>query len=363
MAVGREQILKALSTVEDPDLKQGLVALKMVKDIEISDDLIKVVVELTTPACPLKEMIRNECEAAIKKEVGEEIKIVIDITSNVTTVREKEPVLPGVKNIVAVASGKGGVGKSTITANLAIGLAKTGASVGILDADIFGPSIPTMFNCEYKQPKTQVDGPKTIIEPINQYGIKLMSIGFMLPQNNAMVWRGPMAGSALKQLITDTNWGDLDYLLIDLPPGTSDIHLTMVQSIPVTGAIIVTTPQKIALIDAEKGLMMFNQQKINVPIIGLVENMAFMLNDSQEKQYVFGKDGGKKLAKKVDVELLGEVPLTPSICEDGDEGFPSVMKDSTISDIFIDLAKSVGRQIAIRNATQPSSQVVEITQH
>lgn len=365
MKITEEALLKALSTVQDPDLKQDLVTLGMIKNIKTEEGKVTFTVELTTPACPLKEMIRKDCIKAVEAISDEKMEIVIDMSSNVTTVRKKSPLLPDVKNIIAIASGKGGVGKSTVTTNLAIALAKSGASVGIIDADIFGPSIPTMFNCEYAQPKMVKTDDVTLITPVEQYGVKLISIGLLIKKENAMVWRGPVASSALKQFIGDTDWGSLDYLLIDLPPGTSDIHLTLVQSVPVTGAIIVTTPQKVALEDAKKGLIMFKQKQINVPILGIVENMSYFMSDENpnEKQYVFGKGGGAALAKKEEIPLLAEIPLIQSIRESCDEGFPVTMEDNDITDIFMELSQSVARQVAIRNATKEQTEVVEITKN
>ena len=253
MAVKKEDILKALSTVKDPDLGKDLVSLGMIDKIIIEGNKVFFRVELTTPACPLKEKIKQDCLDAIAGLGFSDLEVEIEITSNVTSGRgENLPLLPNIKNLIAVASGKGGVGKSTVTANLAVSLAKAGAKVGLIDADIFGPSMPTMFNCENEQPTVKKEGEKNWIVPIEQYGVKLISIGFLAPADNAIVWRGPMASSALKQFISDTDWGELDYLLFDLPPGTSDIHLTLVQTIPVTGAVIVTTPQKVALADAHK---------------------------------------------------------------------------------------------------------------
>lgn len=363
MKITEEAILKALGTVEDPDLKQDLVTLGMIKDVKSEEGKVSFTVELTTPACPLKEIIRKECIKAVEAISEEKVEISIDITSNVTTVRKESPLLPDVKNIIAVASGKGGVGKSTVTANLAVALAKSGAKVGVIDADIFGPSMPTMFGCEYEQPKMIKTDDVTLITPIEQFGIKLISIGLLIKKDNAMVWRGPVASSALKQFIGDTEWGSLDYLLIDLPPGTSDIHLTLVQSVPVTGAIIVTTPQKVALEDAKKGLIMFKQKQIDVPILGIVENMSYFMSDENpnEKQYVFGKGGGAGLAKKEDVPLLAEIPLMQSIRESCDEGFPVTMEENSITDIFMELSQSVARQVAIRNATKTPTEVVEVT--
>jgi len=360
--ISKEEVLKALSTVIDPDLHKDLVTLGMIQDIEISDEKVSFSVVLTTPACPLKEMLRKECENAMVSAFGESISLDINMTSNVTTTNTEDPQLSNFKNIIAIASGKGGVGKSTITANLAVALAKSGARVGLIDADIFGPSMPVMFNCENEQPGiVQKDG-KNMMVPIEQYGVKMVSIGFLTPSDSAVVWRGPMAGSALKQFITDTDWGELDYLLIDLPPGTSDIHLTLVQTIPLTGAVIVTTPQKVALADAIRGLEMFRQDAINVPVLGIVENMAWFTPEElpDNKYYIFGKDGGRQLADQRDVPFLGQIPLIQSIRESSDDGYPAIMKDDATSKAFEDLATSLAQQIAIRNATMAKTKVVEM---
>lgn len=358
----QEDILKALGTVQDPDLKKDLVSLNMVKDVQISDKKVSFTIVLTTPACPLKEKIRQDCEAAVSAIVGDDVELDIKMTSSVTSMRNNTPILPGVKNIIAVASGKGGVGKSTVTSNLAVALAKAGAKVGIIDADIFGPSMPVMFNCEREQPEVKVIDGKNFILPLEQYGVKLLSIGFLTPPDSAVVWRGPMASAALKQFISDAIWGDLDYLLIDLPPGTSDIHLTLVQTVPVTGAIIVTTPQKVALADAIKGLAMFRQPQINVPVLGVVENMAYFTPEElpNNKYYLFGKDGGQKLADKFDVPLLGQIPLVQSIRESGDSGLPAVLKEGATALAFTQLAENLARQVAIRNAKFDSTKKVEL---
>ncbi len=356
-------ILKALSTVDDPDIKRDLVSLNMIKDIKLSDQSVSFTVVLTTPACPLKEKIRQDCEDAVKQVVGDSITIDIAMTSSVTTLRDNTPQLPGVKNIIAISSGKGGVGKSTVTSNLAVALAQSGAKVGVLDADIFGPSIPTMFNCEFEQPEVKVVNGKNLIVPLEQYGIKLLSIGFLTPPDSAVIWRGPMASSALKQFIGDAIWGDLDYLLIDLPPGTSDIHLTLVQTVPVTGAVIVTTPQKVALADANKGMAMFKQPQINVPIFGVIENMSYFTPEElpNNKYYLFGKDGGQNLADKFNVPLLGQIPLVQSIRESGDSGLPAVLKEGITAAAFKELAETLARQIAIRNANFGQTKKVEFT--
>ena len=362
MSFTQSDILSALSTVEDPDLKRDLVSLNMIKDVKVSPETVSFTVVLTTPACPLKEKIRQDCLTAVERVVGPKVSIDINITSSVTTVRDNTPLLPGVKNIIAIASGKGGVGKSTVTTNLAVALAQSGAKVGLIDADIYGPSIPTMFNCEFEQPSVKQVNGKNIIVPIEQYGVKLISIGFLTPPDSAVVWRGPMASSALKQFFSDADWGDLDYLLIDLPPGTSDIHLTMVQTVPVTGAVIVTTPQKVALADAQKAVAMFRQPQINVPILGIVENMAYFTPEElpENKYYIFGQGGGKNLSEKYDVALLGQVPLVQSIRESGDSGLPAVLKEGITADAFKVLAEALARQIAIRNANFTQTQRVEL---
>jgi len=362
MSFTQADIIQALSTVHDPDLKKDLVTLNMVKDISISDKKVSFTVVLTTPACPLKEKIKNDCVDAVEKVIGKEVELDIRMSSSVTSIRDNTPLLPGVKNIIAIASGKGGVGKSTVTSNLAVALAKMGAKVGLIDADIYGPSIPLMFNCEHEQPEVKVVNGKNLIVPLLQYGVKLVSIGFLAPKDSAIVWRGPMASSALKQFIGDAEWGELDYLLIDMPPGTSDIHLTLVQTVPVTGAVIVTTPQKVALADATKGLTMFKQPQINVPVLGVVENMAYFTPEElpDNKYYIFGKDGGKNLSEKYGVPFLGQIPLVQSIRESGDSGFPAVMKEGVTAQAFTDLAEALARQVAIRNATFVQTQRVEM---
>lgn len=362
MSVNKEEILKALSTVIDPDLHKDLVTLGMIKNLEIGEKKINFDLNLTTPACPLKEVLRKECEQAVTKLTGVEYEIIINVTANVTGMQANQDMLKGVKNTIAIASGKGGVGKSTVTANLAVALAQMGAKVGLIDADVYGPSMPTMFNCENTQPGVkQVDGKNWII-PVEQYGVKMISIGFLAPAESAIVWRGPMASSALKQFMGDTEWGELDYLLFDLPPGTSDIHLTLVQTIPLTGAVIITTPQKVALIDANKGLAMFKQDTINVPVLGLIENMAYFTPEElpDNKYYIFGKEGGKKLAENQNVPFLGEIPLVQSVREGGDKGYPVVLDDGPVADSFKSVAEKLAQQIAIRNAVGIKTKVVEI---
>ena len=361
MTVSSKDVLNALSEVNDPNLKKDLVSLNMIRDVHVDGLQISFTVVLTTPACPLKELIRKDCLEAVGS-IQDGLEIDINITSDVTSNRKNAILLPKVKNIIAVASGKGGVGKSTITANLSVGLSKTGASVGIIDADIYGPSIPTMFNCEFEQPAMKQENGKNLIIPLEQYGVQLMSIGFLTPPENAVIWRGPMASSALKQFIGDVDWKPLDYLLIDLPPGTSDIHLTLVQTLPVTGAVIVTTPQKVAIADARKGLAMFTQPQINVPVLGVVENMSYFTPSElpDNKYYIFGKDGGRTLAEQSDVPFLGEIPIVQSIRESGDVGYPAVLKDDITAKVFSQLAEEVARQVAIRNATMENTSTVDV---
>lgn len=363
MEITKELVLKALSKVEEPDLKKDLVTLNMVKDVEVDGKKISFTIVLTTPACPLKELIRKRCEDAIGMEIEMGLEIVIDMIADVTSIQSLNPTMPNVKNIIAIASGKGGVGKSTVSANLAVALAKTGASVGLIDADIYGPSVPVMFGLEDDKPGVVEEDGKSLVIPIRKFGVELISMGFLAPKDSATVWRGPMASSALRQFFNDVKWPELDYLLIDLPPGTSDIHLTMVQSAPITGAVIVTTPQKVALADARKGLGMFLQPQINVPVLGVVENMAYFtpIDLPNNKYYIFGKDGGKDLAAEYKTPFLGQLPIVEEIREAGDEGTPIVMSNNIVADAFTKLAESVAQQVAIRNASLPESEKVPIT--
>jgi ATP-binding protein involved in chromosome partitioning len=352
--ITKEKVLEALSNVMEPDLGKDLVTLNMIKDIAIDGKKITFTVILTTPACPLKEQIRKACENAIIYYLDKDAEVTVEMTANVTSKRADErPLLPQVKNIIAVASGKGGVGKSTIASNLAVSLAKTGAKVGLVDADIYGPSIPIMFDVVEEKPLLKtIDGLSYMI-PVESHGVKILSIGFFADTSQAIVWRGPMASKALTQLFRDAYWGELDYMIIDLPPGTGDIHLTLVGSIPLTGAVIVSTPQQVALSDAEKGVAMFQIPSINVPVLGIIENMSYFTPEELPENiyYIFGKDGAKHLAEKIGVPLLGQVPLVQSIREAGDAGRPAGLQNNTIvSDIFDKIAGRVAQEIAIRNA-------------
>ncbi|MEX6686307.1 Mrp/NBP35 family ATP-binding protein [Danxiaibacter flavus] len=357
-------ILKALSNVEEPDLGKDIVTLNMVKDIKISGDDVSFTVVLTTPACPLKDMIQRACVNAVKLLVNKQANVHVNFTSNTNTTRKDvAQILPGVKNIIAVVSGKGGVGKSTVAANLALAFAQGGAKVGLMDADIYGPSVPMMFGVRGERPMMKDVNGKGFIIPLDRFGIKLMSIGLLVDEKNAVVWRGPMASSAIRQFVTDVEWGELDYLVIDMPPGTGDIHLTLMQTVPVTGVVIVTTPQDVALADAKKGIAMFGQAQINVPIIGLVENMSYFTPAElpENKYYIFGKEGGKKLADEYDLAFLGQIPIVQSIREGGDKGYPAMVGDDPISkQAFEEFASTTIRNIAIRNASVPNTKVVEV---
>jgi ATP-binding protein involved in chromosome partitioning len=360
--MSENEILQALSTVQEPDLKKDLVTLNMIRDIVIDGHSISFTVVLTTPACPLKEKIAADCVKAIKN-ISATANIKVNFDSSTTTIRaDKSTVLPGVKNIIAVVSGKGGVGKSTVSANLALALAQGGATVGLMDADIYGPSVPIMFGVRGERPMmADVDG-KGMIMPLERYGIKLLSIGLLVDEKNAVVWRGPMASSAIRQFITDVNWGELDYLVIDMPPGTGDIHLTLIQTAPVTGVVVVTTPQDVALADARKGIAMFGQAQMNVPIIGLVENMSYFTPAElpSHKYYIFGKEGGKRLADEYDIPFLGQIPLVQSIREGGDIGVPIMMGDDAITkEAFSEFAGIVARSVSMRNAHMKAEDVAE----
>jgi ATP-binding protein involved in chromosome partitioning len=360
----QQDILEALRKVQEPDLGKDLVTLNMIKDIHIEGRAVTFTIILTTPACPLKELMRRDCEAAIREKAGEDVAVTVKFTANTSSNRaDGRSLLPQVKNIIAVVSGKGGVGKSTVSANLALALAQGGAKVGLMDADIYGPSVPIMFGVRGERPlMMDVEGKDKIV-PIEKYGIKLISMGLLVDEKSAVVWRGPMVSSAIRQFVSDVYWGELDYLVIDMPPGTGDIHLTLVQTVPVTGAIIVTTPQDVALADAKKAIAMFGQAQIKVPIIGLVENMAWFTPAElpQNKYYIFGKEGGKKLADQLDIPFLGQIPLVQGIREGGDAGMPAMLGDDPITrEAFSTFADNAIRSIAMRNANMDATKVVEI---
>ncbi len=355
MEITIQKVLDALKYVDDPDLKKDLVTLGMIRDVEVNGKNISFTVVLTTPACPMKDMIQKACMNAILHYVDKEAIVKINMTANVTSKKEKDDsTLKHVKNIIAVASGKGGVGKSTVAANLALGLARQGAKVGIVDADIYGPSQHIMFGVENEGPGTaEFNGAKKM-SPVISYDVKINSIGFMAGPNQAIALRGPMATKALMQLFHETVWGELDYLIVDLPPGTGDIQISLCSQIPLTGAVIVCTPQAVAISDARKAIALFQLEQTNIPILGMVENMAWFTPEElpNNKYYIFGKNGIKDLAEEFKLPLLAQLPLVQSIREAADIGRPAVLQDGTPQAVsFIELAQNVAQQVAIRNSS------------
>jgi len=356
--ITEQQIIDALKYVDDPDLKKDIVTLGMVKDVKADGKKVSFTVVLTTPACPLKELIKNACINAIKHYVDKDAVVDVNMTANVRPSNQpgKQQGIPGIKNIIAIASGKGGVGKSTVASNLAVALAQQGAKVGLLDADIYGPSIPMMFDVMNEKPlmQQQADGKSKMI-PVESYGVKILSIGFFSPPSQAIIWRGPMASKAMNQMIFDADWGELDYLLIDLPPGTGDIHISLAGAVPLTGAIIVTTPQQVALADARKGAAMFKHDSIKVPLLGIIENMAWFTPAElpNNKYYVFGKGAAQQLADEFHVPLLAQIPMVQSICDSGDAGRPAVLQEGTPqSNAFILAAGRMAQELAVRNSKE-----------
>ncbi|MCX6133558.1 MAG: iron-sulfur cluster carrier protein ApbC [Ignavibacteriales bacterium] len=351
-------VLQALKSVKDPDLHRDIVALNFVKNLKINRNNVSFTLELTTPACPVRDQFKVDCERAIRSTIADVGDVDIQMTASVATHtnQQKDLILPGVKNTIAVASGKGGVGKSTVAVNLAVSLALDGASVGLVDADVYGPSIPLMFGMN-ERPKLS----ENKLVPLERYGVKIMSIGFLVDPMQAVIWRGPMASGAVKQFMSDVNWGNLDYLIFDLPPGTGDIQLTLVQTIPLTGAVIVTTPQDVALADARKGLVMFN--KVNVPVLGIVENMSFFVcSHCGQRENIFDSGGGSRTAKELNVPFLGEIPINTRIRVGGDEGTPIVVMDeaSQHAQTIRSIARNLASQISMLHVSAPPSQRVEI---
>lgn len=345
MSYTKQQVLKALEEVLYFPQRDNIVNLKMVDNILIDGNRISFTLIFPEPNDKSAAIVEQSCIDAILKNLGEDVQI----RGNITLKAKSEDSLGGIKYIIAIASGKGGVGKSTVAANLAVSLAKAGLKTGLLDADIYGPSIPLMFGLQNAKPVAEHHNGRDMIIPIEKYGLKILSIGFFVDPSQALIWRGPMASNALKQLIMDTDWGELDFLVIDMPPGTGDIHLTIVQELPVAGVAIVSTPQEVALADARKALSMFNSDKINVPVLGLIENMAYFTPAElpNNKYYIFGREGGKKLADQTNVPLLGEIPLVQGICESGDSGKPVTLSDdeNPESKAFKSLAENIVRQV------------------
>jgi ATP-binding protein involved in chromosome partitioning len=362
MAIQPKDIKDALRQVIIPGSKENIVDLDMVQGIRIEGKKVSFTLVVQRSNDPNVTIIKAQCVQAILRNFGKDNEIAGNIS--VRSIHDMErPVLPGVKNIIAVASGKGGVGKSTVAVNLAIAIANTGASVGLIDADIFGPSIPIMFGEKEARPLGEKVGNRDMILPLEKFGVKILSIGFFVNQEDALVWRGPMASNALKQLITDALWGPLDYLLIDLPPGTSDIHLTLMQTVPVTGAVIVTTPQDVALADVIKGVNMFRGKSVDVPIIGLIENMAWFTPEElpENKYFIFGKEGGKRMSEKLNIPFLGQIPIVQSIREGGDKGIPAAVNPDTLTGkAFKELSKNVLIEIERRNESQEPTQKIKV---
>ncbi len=349
MELTRDKILNVLGNIIEPDLKKDIVSLNLIEDLTFSEKEITLIVSLSNPALHARKRMQEAVEFNLKRFFGQTIQVNCTVKGlNNENKKARRKVLPDVKNIVAIASGKGGVGKSTVTANIAGGLLKAGFTVGIVDADIYGPSMPTMFDVVNERPTmSEIDG-NNLINPVESNGIKILSIGFFTDQDNAVVWRGPMAAKALTQMLTDANWGTLDYLLIDLPPGTGDIHLSLVQTVPLDGVVIVSTPQEVALADARRGVNMFKMDTIKVPIIGIVENMAYFTPAElpDNKYYIFGRDGAKNLAEGMKVPFLGAIPLVQSVCEAGDSGKPAVFQENTpIAKAFEDLVNTFVNQL------------------
>lgn len=370
MKIEKKDILKALETITIAGEGKNMIESGAVTNVVTFADEVIVDLVLTTPAMHIKKRAEDDIRKTIQDLVYADAKVKVNIkieaasktTTEANTIKGKN--IPGIKNIIAVASGKGGVGKSTVTANLAVTLAKMGFSVGILDADIYGPSMPIMFDVESAKPvSVAVDG-KSKMKPVESYGIKILSIGFFTAPSQAVIWRGPMASKALNQMIFDADWGELDFMLLDLPPGTGDIHLSIVQSLPITGVVVVSTPQAVALADAKKGVSMFMSDAINVPVLGIIENMAYFTPEElpSNKYYIFGKEGAKNLAEDLQVPFLGEVPIVQSIREAGDYGRPAAMQTgSVIETVFEEITRNVVQEVVSRNENLPPTEAVKIT--
>ena len=368
MKIDKKEVLKALEKITVPGEGQNMVESGAVKNIQIFGDEVEIDITIANPSLQARKKTEVEILKIIHKEVYEKAKIKINIKVDAPAKPKANEIkgkpIPGIQNIIAVASGKGGVGKSTVTANLAVTLAKMGFKVGLLDADIYGPSMPIMFDVAMEKPLAVNVNGKSKMKPVESYGVKLLSIGFFTQPNQAVIWRGPMASKALNQMIFDTHWGEIDFMLLDLPPGTGDIHLSIMQAMPVTGAVIVSTPQEVALADAKKGVAMFNQDSINVPVLGIVENMAYFTPAElpDNKYYIFGKEGAKHLAEDLKVPFLGEIPLVQSIREAGDVGRPAALQTATaIEEAFEDLTKNVVQELVTRNKSLPPTEAIKIT--
>jgi ATP-binding protein involved in chromosome partitioning len=367
MSTHKQEIYKALETLTAPGEGKSLVANNNIKNIVVFGDEVVVDVSISNPTLQAKKKIETEISKAIREQVSEKLQVKVNVS---TIAVEKKPdavqekKLPGIQNIIAIASGKGGVGKSTITANTAVSLSKMGFKVGILDADVYGPSMHLMFDVAQEKPISVQEDGRSKMKPVENYGVKILSLGFFTNPNEAVIWRGPMASKALNQMIFDAAWGTLDFLLIDLPPGTGDIHLSIVQALPITGAVVVSTPQNIALADAKKGVAMFQQKNINVPVLGIVENMSYFTPEElpNNKYYIFGQDGAKNLSQDIEAAFLGEVPLVQGIREAGDIGRPVALQENTLLETaFSSLTKNMLSELLKRNKDLPETEVVKIT--
>ncbi|WP_046756303.1 Mrp/NBP35 family ATP-binding protein [Kordia jejudonensis] len=365
MKIEKKDIQAALSTITVPGEGANMVASGAVRNIMTFADEIVLDIIITNPAMQARKKVESEIVSVLREKVYAEAKVKVNIKVEAPEKPQiKGKQLPNIKNIVAVASGKGGVGKSTVTANIAVTLAKMGFKVGVLDADIYGPSMPIMFDVEGEKPLAVKVDNVSKMKPVESYGVKILSIGFFTKPNQAVVWRGPMASKALNQMIFDAAWGELDFLLLDLPPGTGDIHLSIMQSLPLTGAVVVSTPQNVALADAKKGVAMFQQESINVPVLGIIENMAYFTPEElpDNKYYIFGKEGAKNLAEDIDVPFLGEIPLVQSIREAGDVGRPAAMQTATLIEAaFEKLTQNVVQEVVNRNESLPATEAIKIT--
>ena len=370
MSFTKQDIYKALNTITEPGEGKSLVENKNISNLVVFGNEVIVDVTISNPTLQAKKKVESEIKKALLSKVDEKIDVKVNVKTSAAPKKEEKSTLikgekiPSIQNIIAIASGKGGVGKSTITANMAVSLSKMGFKVGILDADIYGPSMHLMFDVEKERPiSVKIEG-RSKMKPIENYGVKLLSLGFFTNPNQAVIWRGPMASKALNQLIFDADWGELDFLLIDLPPGTGDVHLSIVQALPINGAVIVSTPQTIALADAKKGVAMFQQESIQVPVLGIIENMAYFTPEElpDNKYYIFGKDGAKHLAEDINTKFLGEIPLVQSIREAGDVGHPVALQENTsLENAFATLTKEMVSELLKRNANLPPTEVVRIT--
>jgi ATP-binding protein involved in chromosome partitioning len=365
MKIDRKEVLKALEQITVPGEGANMVESGAVQNVLAFGDEVVVEITITNPAMQARKKVETEITNIIKTTISEEAKVKVNVkvvAPEKTEIKGKQ--IPGIKNIVAISSGKGGVGKSTVTANVAVSLSKMGFKVGVLDADVYGPSIPMMFDVENARPLAETIDGKSKMKPVENYGVKILSIGFFTKPDQAVIWRGPMAAKALNQLIFDAAWGELDFLLLDLPPGTGDIHLSIMQSLPITGAVVVSTPQNVALADAKKGVAMFQQDSINVPVLGIVENMAYFTPAElpENKYYIFGEGGAKNLATDLNIPFLGELPIVQSIREAGDLGRPAGMQEGTeVEEIVTDITRNIVTQVIKRNDNLPATEAIKIT--